>query len=116
MLTKFADRNPSARTLKMTEDKENKNGIMERKRKRKQNDRNKKNPEENQNNHNQDQDQKNAVKEDKEKESEGKTTKQEITSEDNNKRKHKIVFPFGNYRNYYGYRVSILISFNIFIN
>jgi len=100
----------------MTEDKENKNGIMERKRKRKQNDRNKKNPEENQNNHNQDQDQKNAVKEDKEKESEGKTTKQEVTSEDNNKRKHKIVFPFGNYRNYYGYRVSILISFNIFIN
>jgi 7SK snRNA methylphosphate capping enzyme len=84
---------------------------MERKRKRKQNDRNKKNPEENQNNHNQDQDQKNAVKE-----SEGKTTKQEVTSEDNNKRKHKIVFPFGNYRNYYGYRVSILISFNIFIN
>jgi 7SK snRNA methylphosphate capping enzyme len=104
----------------MTGEKENKNGIMERKRKRKQNDRNKKNPEENQNNHNhnqdQDQDQKNAVKEDKEKKSEGKTTKQEVTSEDNNKRKHKIVFPFGNYRNYYGYRVSILISFNIFIN
>lgn len=90
----------------MTEEKENKNGIMERKRKRKQNDRNKKNPEENQNNHNQDQDQKNAVKEDKEEKSEGKTTKQEVTSEDNNKRKHKIVFPFGNYRNYYGYRIN----------
>lgn len=90
----------------MTEEKENKTGIMERKRKRKQNDRNKKNPE-NQNKHNQDQDQKNAVKEDKEKKSEGKTTKQEVTSEDNNKKKkHKIVFPFGNYRNYYGYRIN----------
>ncbi|KAF9662559.1 hypothetical protein SADUNF_Sadunf18G0066800 [Salix dunnii] len=90
----------------MKEEKENKNGIMERKQKWKRNDRNKKNPEENQKNNSQDQDQKNAVKDDKEKKSEEKTTKQEVASNNNNKRKHKIVFPFGNYRNYYGYRIN----------